>query len=53
MSDGIPTNDTPTSASIYRGIKPVRVSPGKCCGFPFAGTAAATAAAAAAAIARA
>ena len=38
MSNSIPTNGTPTSASIYHRTKLVRVSPGKCCGFPFAGT---------------
>ena len=37
------TNGTSAGASIYYGIKPVCVSPGKYCSFPFAGAAAATA----------
>ena len=45
------TNSTSTSASIYRGIKPVCVSPGERYSFPFAGAATAIAAAIASALA--
>jgi hypothetical protein len=38
-SNGIPTNGIPASASIYYGIKLVRVGPGKRYSFPFVGAA--------------